>query len=144
MASGLVIGRGLIKEWEKCRLVAYRPFPSDPWTIGWGATGSGITEGTIWDQYQADADLDNRTAILCSQINEVLHNAPTAEELGAMLSLAYNIGFNAFRDSTLLKLFNAGDIVEAADQFNVWIHSAGKVVQGLINRRREERAVFLS
>jgi len=144
MSSGLVEGRMIIKRWEHCRLVAYKPLPDDKWTIGWGATGPGIHEGTVWTQEQADADLANRTSILSGQIMDLLTQFPTDGELGAMLSLTYNIGLTAFKESTLLKYFNAGEIEKAADEFLKWVHSGGHFVQGLLNRRRDERNIFLS
>jgi len=45
----------------------------------------------------------------------------------------------------LLKLLNSGaDINTVANQFNRWIYAGGKVVNGLINRRNAEKALFLS
>lgn len=65
----------------------------------------------------------------------------------AFTSFCYNLGVNAFLSSTLLKLFNAGDIQGAADQFLVWDkeHRNGvlEVVPGLLRRREIERAKFL-
>ena len=60
------------------------------------------------------------------------------------MSLTFNIGTIAFKNSTLLKKLNAGDRVGAADQFLVWNKAGGKVLQGLVNRRQAERAQFLS
>ena len=59
-----------------------------------------------------------------------------------LVSLAYNIGIGAFKESTLLKKFNLGDYKGAAAQFNVWNKGGGKVMQGLMNRRAVERKLF--
>ena len=52
-----------MQEHEGCRLKAY-PDPGSqdghPWTIGYGATGPGITQGTVWTQEQADVRLEAR------------------------------------------------------------------------------------
>lgn len=144
MPDGIYQGKVIIKRWESCRLIAFKPIPTDSWTIGWGATGPGITEGLVWDQEQADADLDNRCARLASQLRPIIKWAVTDNQFGACLSLAYNIGYGAFSNSTLLKKLNAGDIAGAADQFLAWNKSAGQFLQGLLNRRKDERNLFLT
>lgn len=144
MPDGIYAGKVIIKRWEQCRLVAFKPIPTDPWTIGWGATGTGIVEGLVWDQGQADADLDNRCARLASQLRPIIKWPVTGNQFGACLSLAYNIGISAFTNSTLLKKLNAGDIAGTADQFLVWNKSAGQFLQGLMNRRKDERNLFLA
>lgn len=144
MANGLIQARQIIKRWEKCILIAYKPIPTDPWTIGWGSTGKNIVEGTVWTQEEADAHLINRTAILCHEIMGLLKIHPSDGELAAMISLADNIGLGAFKESTALREFNAGNIAEAADAFLLFKYSAGKIIPGLLNRRKDERNVFLS
>ncbi|MEQ1307615.1 lysozyme, partial [Acinetobacter bereziniae] len=64
-------------------------------------------------------------------------------QFDALVSLAYNIGINAFQNSTLLKRLNALEYLGAAQQFDVWIKAGGKTVQGLVNRRAVEKALFL-
>lgn len=65
------------------------------------------------------------------------------KQFDALVSLAYNIGVTAFRNSTLVKKLNAGDYRGAADQFTVWRMSEGKVNPALEARRAKERALFL-
>lgn len=64
-------------------------------------------------------------------------------EVDALVSFIYNIGIGAFRSSTLLKHLNAGRRHAAADQFLRWNRAGGKVVDGLTQRRKAERALFL-
>ena len=75
-------------------------------------------------------------------VRKLLRRPVTEAQLGAMTSLAYNIGIGAFGSSTLLRLFNAGQTDLAAAQFAVWRRAGGKVLQGLVNRRADERRVF--
>lgn len=142
--SALAHAVALVKRWEGCRLVAY-PDPAtggDPWTIGWGATGPGIKKGLRWTQAQADDRLAMDIERFMKGVRSVLKQEATDAQLGAMTSLAYNIGVGAFRDSTLLRKFNAGDIAGAAAEFPKWKRAAGKVLQGLVNRRADEQRVF--
>lgn len=135
----------LIKKYEGCRLSAY-PDPAsggEPYTIGWGATGPGIAKGIRWTQRQADDRLAVDVDRFLKGVRSVLKKPASDAQLGAMTSLAYNIGVGAFRDSTLLRKFNAGDIAGAAEQFARWNRAGGRVMQGLSNRRADERRVFV-
>jgi lysozyme len=143
----------LIKGFEQCRLTAYLPTPDDVPTIGWGTTGPGIRLGLVWTQAQADtafaADLDRFGGTVAALLGPAAQS-PAAQgprttqgQYDAMVSLAYNIGTTAFRNSTLLRLHLAGRFAEAADQFPRWNKQAGKVLNGLTRRRAVERAMYL-
>lgn len=143
--SALAHAVALIKKWEGCKLEAY-PDPGTggaPWTIGYGATGPGIVKGVRWTQRQADDRLAVDVDRFLKGVRSVLKKSASDAQLGAMTSLAYNIGVGAFRDSTLLRKFNAGDIAGAAEQFARWNRAGGRVMQGLSNRRADERRVFV-
>ena len=137
----------LIKQFEGCRLAAY-PDPGsggDPWTIGHGATGPGIHKGVTWTQAQADARLAEDVAKFARCVNDAIGTAPTTDgQRAAMISLAYNIGLGALRESTLLKLHKAGEFIGAANQFSRWNRASGKVMAGLSRRREAEAAEYRS
>ena len=135
------IALDLIKKWEGCKLTAYK-CSADVWTIGWGSTGQGIKEGVVWTQAQADSRLAADVRKFAAGVFGAVTARANANQLGAMISLAYNIGLGAFRSSTLLRLFNAGDTSGAHAQFPRWNKAGGKVVNGLTNRRKDEAAVF--
>ena len=73
----------------------------------------------------------------------------TQNQYDALGSLIYNIGETNFGKSTLLKKLNSKDYNGAADQFLVWNKQADEstgtmvTLQGLVNRRKDEREVFL-
>ena len=139
--TALAHAMALIRRWEGCRLVAYK-CPAGIWTIGWGSTGPGISEGVRWTQAQADERLARDVEKFMVGVRKLLRRPVTEAQLGAMTSLAYNIGIGAFGSSTLLRLFNAGQADLAAAQFAVWRRAGGKVLPGLVNRRADERRVF--
>lgn len=144
------IAAELIKNCEGCSLQAY-PDPAtkgDPWTIGWGCTGRStmfgpIHEGTVWTQEQCDAELEHRLYAISKVIESACPNA-NANQLAAMASLAWNIGTHAFLESEVCKKMAAGDVQGAASAFLNWTHAGGKIMDGLVNRRKAERAVFLA
>lgn len=142
-------GQAMIHQFESFRHDAY-PDPgtgNEPWTIGYGSTvypsgqpvrpGDRVTraEGALIFAY----DLQKFTRSVLQAVEVPL----TQNQLDALVSLTYNIGKNAFRRSTLLKTLNRGDYQGAADQFLVWRKAGGRVMQGLVNRRTAERALFL-
>lgn len=66
-----------------------------------------------------------------------------AKSYVAFLSLSYNIGSRAFCGSTVARRANAGDIRGACDAIRMWDRAGGKIVQGLVNRRADERRICL-
>lgn len=142
--SALAYAVSLIKKWESCKLEAY-PDPGTggtPWTIGWGSTGPGIVKGVKWSQAQADERLAQDVSRFLKGVQSVVKKPATDAQIGAMTSLAYNIGAKAFASSTLLRKFNAGDTAGAAAQFARWNRADGRVMKGLTNRRLDEQKVF--
>lgn len=142
----LVLCRPLTEASESCRLTAY-PDPASggaPWTIGWGATGTGIVEGTVWTRDHADSrltiDLNARADIVDRLVKVILTPAKKA----ALVDFVYNVGEGNFESSTLLKRLNAGDYQAAADEFPKWNLAHGKVMPGLVTRRARERDLFLT
>ena len=135
----------LVKQFEGCRTAAY-PDPAtggDPWTIGYGATGEGIGPGTNWTLQQCEARLAADLARFAAGVRDALAGHPTTQnEFDAMVSLAYNVGLENFRRSTLLRMHQDGDKAGAALQFSRWNKAAGKVLAGLTRRRAAEAALY--
>lgn len=73
--------------------------------------------------------------------NPDLRNRPHA--LAAAVSLSYNIGTAAYTRSTVARRFSERRWREACDAFLMWTKAGGRTVQGLVNRRRHERALCL-
>lgn len=138
-------GIALLHHFESCRLVAY-PDPGSkdgrPWTIGWGHTGPEVKKGLVWTQAQADAAFVRDLEATESLVSQMAPNASQAE-FDAMVSFAYNLGATALRNSTLMKLYKAGDKRGAAEQFLRWNKNDGVIMYGLTKRRTAERSMFL-
>jgi lysozyme len=140
-------GLEIIKAHEGLRLTAYR-CPAGVWTIGYGITsGAGVgkvAQGMKITQAEAEEMLKSALAIYEQGVIKAIKRQPTQAQFDAMLSLAYNIGVGAFSRSSVVRHFNAGDIQKAADAFRLWNKGGGKVLPGLVRRRKEERDLFLS
>ena len=146
MISWLAIALPFVKDQEGCVLIAYpdRVSGGEPWTIGCGATGPDIIQGTVWTQEQADNDLETRLRGLGAEITGHATVPLNPNQMAALVDFSYNLGITALLDSTLWILLNRGDYDEAADQFPRWCHACNRVIPDLLRRRNEERALFLS
>jgi len=73
-----------------------------------------------------------------SPIAKVNNKFVSEYQKAAIISFAYNVGINNFRNSTLLRLLNAGKHGAACDELTKWVYVNGKILKGLINRRNQE------
>jgi lysozyme len=68
----------------------------------------------------------------------------TQGQFDALVSFSFNVGLGNLQNSTLRMKVNRGDFEGAAEQFLVWTKAGGKVLKGLVTRRTDERALFVS
>lgn len=138
-------GIEMLSNFEGFKQQAYR-CPAQVWTIGFGTTvypnGKRVQGGDQCTYEQAlvykAADLKKFEHVVTQTVQVSL----TQNQFDALVSLTYNIGPQAFRNSTLVKKLNASDYVGAAAQFLVWNKAGGQVLQGLVNRRQREKKLF--
>ena len=120
------------------------------WTIGWGSTFDfdkqrPVAKGDIITQQQAQNWLEMETSQNAIDIKNLVKVPLNNNQINALISFVYNVGINAFKDSTMLKLINSGaDKQTVALQFDRWIYDNGVIVKGLINRRNAEKKLFLT
>ena len=76
------------------------------------------------------------------QMNSLIKVPINKNQQLALLSLRYNIGGEAFKDSTLLRLLNQGNYTGAALRFGEWRIANGTISRGLEARRERERVLF--
>jgi GH24 family phage-related lysozyme (muramidase) len=119
----------------------------EPWTIGWGATGTGIEPGdrigpdTLWTQAQCDARLASDLSLYAKEVALAIGDAPTTQaQFDAMVSFHYNTG--AISKATLTRKHKEGDFAGATAEFARWNKAGGRVLKGLVNRRREEAKLY--
>ena len=132
-------GIKLITKFEGCKLIAYQD-SGGVWTIGYGHTG-GVTPGMIINEQQAElylkSDLKNAEKYV-RQYDNVYHF--TQNQFDALVSFTYNAGAG-----NLKKLLDGGNKpIEAVKQDlpNTCIKAKGKVLNGLIRRRKAEAELF--
>jgi GH24 family phage-related lysozyme (muramidase) len=135
-------GLDLIKSFEGLRLKAYR-CPAGVPTIGYGATGPGVRIGMTWTEDEAHARLVADVARFEQAVAKALTVPANENQFAAMVSLAFNIGTGGFARSSVLRRHNARDFTGAADAFLLWNKGGGRVLPGLVRRRKAERDLYL-
>lgn len=139
-------GIDLICNFEGLRLKAYDDGVG-VWTIGFGTTkypnGIRVKKGDTCTLDQAKAYMQNDLKSFEQTVNNTVKVPLNQNQFDALVSLAYNIGSTAFKNSTLVRQLNEENYKAAANQFNVWVNAGGKRMQGLVNRRAAERTLFL-
>jgi lysozyme len=138
----------LIKQYEGCKLVAYQDIVGI-WTIGYGTTagadvGVKPAYGMTITQDRAEDLLRQGVEKFAATVDAMITTSVNANEFGACVSLAYNIGPNAFAKSTVLRELNVGHKDKAAAAFKMWNQAGGEVIKGLVKRREAEIKLFLT
>jgi len=133
-------GIEFIKRHEALRLKAYLD-AAGVWTIGYGHTG-GVNSGDVISEKQAEeflrADLSTAERALNSTRLQLNQN-----QFDSLVSFVFNLGVGNFARSTLLRKIksNANDPT-IRKEFERWIYAGGKVLNGLVRRRREEADLY--
>ncbi len=137
-------GLSLIKSFEGVRLTAYKAVSSEQYyTIGYGHYGPDVKKNMKITQTQADEYFKKDVARFEKAVNDNVKVPLNQNQFDALVSFTYNCGAGALQRSDLLKLLNQGKYKEAADQFDLWNKSSGKVLAGLVKRRAKEKELFL-
>lgn len=149
----------MIKHHEGVRFKPYR-CPAQLWTIGVGHVlypeqGKLKMEDRL--QYPLRPE-DNRT-FSKEEVDEILAHdlrrfvagvsryCPSGLNQGrldALVSFAFNVGLGTLQRSTLRQKHNRGDYEGAAEEFLKFTKAGGKVLKGLVNRRNDERALYMN
>lgn len=148
-------GLELIKRWEGLVLYAYDDFdtarppkrimPGDKvrgtLTIGYGHT-RGVHHGQEITEAQAVDLLRQDLAAAEAAVSRLVTVPLNDNQFAALVSFCFNAGEAALAGSTLLKKLNRGDYAAVPAELNRWVHSKGKRLQGLVNRRAQEAALW--
>ena len=137
-------GLDIIKKWEGCRLTAYQDSVG-VWTIGWGTTnsdmsitGTEIKKGLKISQATADEWLEKSVnKKYAPKVNKYGKYNFNQNQFDALVSFCYNIG-----SIDQLTANWTRSIEEISNHIPAYNKAGGKVLQGLVNRRKDEKALF--
>lgn len=135
-------GIELIKSHEGLRLASYVD-SAGVWTIGYGHTG-GVKMGDVITQEQAEqfliADLATAEEAINRQLLKLNQN-----QFDALVSFVFNVGAGNFGSSTLLRRIKENPTDRDIEmQFRRWVYANGKVLPGLVKRRKDESKLYFS
>lgn len=131
---------------RRCEGFSAEPYycPAGKRTIGYGHVireGEKFPEKGITEEEATDILL--RDIEVIEQAIERLVNVPVSQfQFDALVAFVFNVGIYAFEKSTLLRLLNASDYKGAANEFGRWVYAGGRRLEGLVNRRAREAALF--
>lgn len=141
-------GIELIKKFEGFRAEPYQ-CSAGVWTIGYGSTfykgGAKVTKDDkpIFKDEAENLLRHHLARHFEPAIHKLVKVPLNQNQFDALVSFVYNIGNNAFEKSTLLKKLNQGAPKhEVANEFLRWVYANGEKLEGLVNRRSEEKQLF--
>ena len=150
----------LVKHHEGVRTRPYR-CPALLWTVGVGHVidpshtavkyeeRKSLPIPAGWDRVLSMGEVDSILAQDLGRFERgVLRLCPAAIDrqgvFDSLVSFSFNVGLGNLQRSGLRMKTNRGDFEEAADEFLKWTKAAGRVLQGLVKRRKDERSMYLS
>lgn len=140
-------GIQLIKKYEGFYPKPYL-CPANVGTIGFGSTyyedGSKVklTDPPI-DEQRATQLLMNVLVSYEKAVDSFSRDDINQNQFDALVSFAYNVGINALKNSTLLRLVNKmPDDPQIRTQFMRWNKGGGRVLKGLTRRREAEADLY--
>ena len=122
------------------------PLGDGRWAVGYGHVAS-TQRTSIVTRAQADLLLRYDLNVISEALSGLVYTPLNLNQIDALGSFVYNIGLDAFEGSAVLRLINAGALLEAATSMEQWCHATvagqSQEVDGLIRRRAMEKALFL-
>ena len=135
-------GLALIKSFEGLRLGPYMD-SAGTWTIGYGHTRDVTQESDVITETEADDLLHEDLAFAELEVSRTAKVDLNQNQFDALVSLVFNVGSSPLF-MTLGKKLNLGDYEGVAEEFLVWNHAGGLVIDGLTRRREAEKQLFLT
>jgi len=142
-------GLDLIKSFEGFRSAPYADIVGVN-TIGYGNTyypgGKKVTlQDSPITEEEATKLLLNTLTYYEQSVDSLVRDDISQNKYDSLVSFAYNLGVNALKKSTLLKLVNENPNNHLIkDEFLKWCNAGGRKVSGLVKRRTKEVEHFFS
>jgi lysozyme len=97
--------------------------------------------GRPYTESECNNLLENDLADHADGVMSCIHVPVNTGEKAAYVSFGFNVGVNAFCNSTMSRKLNAGDHTGACAELSRWVKAGGRVLPGLVKRRATERAI---
>ena len=150
----------MIKHHEGVRVKPYR-CPAHLWTIGVGhVLYPEQAKLTVSERLQTPLKVEDFRIFSMEEVDAILAQDLARFERGvarlcpvsvsnqgifdSLVSFSFNVGLGNLQRSSLRMKTNRGEYEDAAEEFMKWTKAAGRVLPGLVKRRKDEQALYLS
>ena len=150
----------MIKHHEGVRVKPYR-CPAHLWTVGVGhVLYPEQAKLTVTERLQMPLKVEDFRIFSMEEVDAILAKDLARFERGvarlcpialdhqgifdSLVSFSFNVGLGNLQRSSLRMKTNRGEFEDAAEEFMKWTKAAGKVLPGLVKRRKDEQALYLS
>lgn len=161
------VGADLMHRYEGFRSKPYL-CPAHIWTVGYGhvlymdqirlpvvsKNKSGLIrknyplkpeDSRVWTKEEIDQLFRDDVAIFERGVLRLVPSSAGSQgRFDALVSFAFNAGLGNLQRSSIRMRANRGDHGGAADAFMMWVKGGGRVLPGLVRRRKEEKQRYLS
>lgn len=100
-------------------------------------------DNRIWSKDEVNALLEYDLKRFIQGVARYCPVTTSQGQFDALVSFSFNCGLGTLQRSTLRLKHNRGDYSGAADEFMKYTKGGGKVLKGLVNRRTDEKALYL-
>jgi lysozyme len=133
--------KDLVKKYESLRLKRYI-CPAGYPTIGWGHVLRDDTKSINVESAIQFLEEDlKKSALSVLRLTKV---SLSDNQYSALISFVFNLGGGAYQRSTLRMKLNREDYIGASKEFKKWCRAGNEILNGLVNRRKEEAELFLA
>lgn len=140
-------GLEIIGDAEGCRRDPYK-CPADVLTVGVGSTaasGEKINPKHRYSDLEIAERWKNDIVIAEQCVNKYGNGKQLPQSVfDAAVSITFNVGCGAVRNSTLFKQLRSGNYYQACHEYPKWVYAGGKKLPGLVSRREKEKALCLA
>lgn len=146
-AAAIYIAAPLIELVEGVENKPYMDIAGIP-TVCSGVTGPDVVLGKTYSNRECRNLLEKHIQIHARHVQNAVTYPIAPQTRAALISFSYNVGGNAMRNSTAVRLINQGKVEQGCNALGMWnkarVNGKLKVVKGLVNRRNEEIKLCLS
>ena len=119
------------------------------WTVGVGhLIGDGKSLPDDWNHaftsQEVDEILRKDLGRFEAGVERLCPDGLTQPRFDALVSISFNFGLGTLQRSSIRMKHNRGDFDGAADAFLLYNKAGGKILKGLVTRRQDGRALYLS
>lgn len=138
VAAVLALAAPLVMRWEGVRYTPYLD-PVGVLTVCWGHTGPDVIAGKRYTLAECEAFRDADMAAANAIVRRCLTMPMLVQIEAALTDAAFNIGPRVVCGSTLQAKAKSNDWPGVCVQLDRWKFAAGRVLDGLIERRADAR-----